>query len=143
VLVVNGKAVAAMERKSCDGSFKSNISLGGIGTRFDLPDDMAELAVKVSAVLGLDVAGVDILFDEKGYRVCEANSSPGFQGLEKACNVSVPELIFAAMRERLGLPARPRGHSWRRFIGSLRKSLGRRKPLRNRMEATDPVQLPP
>ncbi|MBB6092827.1 gamma-F420-2:alpha-L-glutamate ligase [Povalibacter uvarum] len=124
VLVVNGKAVAAMERRSADGSFKSNISLGGIGTCFDPPPEMAELAVRVTRALGLDVAGIDILFDTHGYRICEANSSPGFQGLEKACGISVPDAIFAGMRERLGLPSRPRGSSWRRFISSLRRSLG-------------------
>ncbi|HKE94004.1 MAG TPA: RimK family alpha-L-glutamate ligase, partial [Povalibacter sp.] len=80
VLVIDGTAVAAMERKSADGSFKSNISLGGIGTCFDPPTDMAQLAIRVTEALGLDVAGVDILFDADGYRICEANSSPGFQG---------------------------------------------------------------
>ncbi len=90
VLVINGRAVAAMERRSTDGSFKSNISLGGVGTAFEPPPDMAELAVRVASTLGLDVAGVDILLDADGYRICEANSSPGFQGLEKACRISVP-----------------------------------------------------
>ena len=82
VLVVDGKAVAAMERRSSDGSFKSNISLGGHAARFDLPRDMADLAVRTAAALALDVAGIDILFDAEGYRICEANSSPGFQALE-------------------------------------------------------------
>lgn len=121
VLVINGKAVAAMERRSSDGSFKSNISLGGVGTCFTPPDEMAQLAVRVTHALGLDVAGVDILFDTNGYRICEANSSPGFQGLEKACNVSVPDAIFDAMRTKLGLPHRVRGRSWRQFAGSMRK----------------------
>lgn len=124
VLVVNGKAVAAMERRSADGSFKSNISLGGIGTCFDPPPAMAELAVNVTGALGLDVAGIDILFDTDGYRICEANSSPGFLGLEKACGISVPDIIFDAMRDRLGLPVRQRISAWRRFIGSLRHVLG-------------------
>jgi gamma-F420-2:alpha-L-glutamate ligase len=123
ILVIHGRAVAAMERKSADGSFKSNISLGGIGTCFDPPEVMAQLAVRVTRALNLDVAGVDILFDTEGYRICEANSSPGFQGLEKACGISVPDAIFDAMRERLGLPTRVRGASWRRFMGSLRKTL--------------------
>ena len=48
------------------------------------------LALRVAEELKLDVAGVDILFDEHGYRVCEANSAPGFQGLERACGLSVP-----------------------------------------------------
>lgn len=124
VLVIDGQAVAAMERRSADGSFKSNISLGGIGSCFDPPPAMADLAVRVARALGLDVAGIDILFDAEGYRICEANSSPGFQGLEKACGISVPDAIFDAMRHRLGLPARRRGKSWRSFVGSVRKYFG-------------------
>jgi len=120
VLVVNGRAVAAMERRSTDGSFKSNISLGGVGVAFEPPVAMAELAVRVAEVLGLDVAGVDILFDQDGYRICEANSSPGFQGLEKACRISVPDEIFAAMRNKLGLPASRRATWWQRLFGTAR-----------------------
>lgn len=120
VLVINGKAIAAMERRSADGSFKSNISLGGVGSCFDPPEPMAHLAVRVAHALGLDVAGVDILFDTNGYRICEANSSPGFQGMEKACGISVPDAIFAGMREKLGFPAHTRGRSWRQFAGSVR-----------------------
>lgn len=122
VLVIDGHAVAAMERRSADGSFKSNISLGGVGTCFNPPPEMAGLAVRVASVLGLDVAGIDILFDDDGYRVCEANSSPGFQGLEKACRISVPDVIFRSMQSKLGFPTRPRGSSWRRFVGSFWKT---------------------
>lgn len=120
ILVVNGKAVAAMERRSVDGSFKSNLSLGGIGTPFKPPAAMAELAVRVAQELNLDVAGIDILFDRDGYRICEANSSPGFQGLERACDISVPDEIFNAMRARLGIQAPPRRRSiWTRLRGAL------------------------
>jgi gamma-F420-2:alpha-L-glutamate ligase len=125
VLVINGRAIAAMERRSTDGSFKSNISLGGIGTAFEPPQEMAELAVKVATVLGLDVAGVDILFDEHGYRICEANSSPGFQGLEKACRISVPDEIFTSMRNKLGI-TQPKRSAWRRLVGSVRNVFGSR-----------------
>lgn len=129
VLVINGKAVAAMERRAADGGFKSNISLGGVGSRFDLPEPMAHLAVRVTHALGLDVAGVDILFDTNGYRICEANSSPGFLGLEKACGISVPDAIFAGMREKLGFPEHIRGRSWRQFAGSVRKFFGGRASI--------------
>jgi gamma-F420-2:alpha-L-glutamate ligase len=85
---------------------------------------MAELAVRVANILGLDVAGVDILLDAGGYRICEANSSPGFQGLEKACHISVPDAIFNAMRDRLGLPvATRRRTSWQRLLDSLRNAV--------------------
>lgn len=120
VLVIDGKAVAAMERRSADGSFKSNISLGGVGSAFQPPAAMADLAVNVARALALDVAGIDILFDGDGYRVCEANSSPGFQGLEQACRISVPDEIFAGMRRKLGLPIAPARKPWRRLAGSLR-----------------------
>jgi gamma-F420-2:alpha-L-glutamate ligase len=95
ILVVGGRAVAAMERRSRDGGFKSNVSLGGDALRFDPPAEMVDLAVRVAAILKLDIAGVDILFDEHGYRICEANSAPGFQGLEQACDIDIPEQIFA------------------------------------------------
>jgi gamma-F420-2:alpha-L-glutamate ligase len=138
VLVVYGRAIAAMERRSSDGSFKSNISLGGVGAPFEAPAEMAELAIRATAALGLDVAGIDILFDEHGYRICEANSSPGFQGLEKACNISVPDEIFKAARARLGLPEAPKPSSWHRLFGSMRHALGLRpapplvkRPARN------------
>lgn len=119
VLVVHGRAVAAMLRKSTDGGFKSNISLGGVGVALDPPPALAELAVRTAALLQLDVAGVDILFDESGYRICEANSAPGFQGLEKACGISVPDEIFSAMWTRLGL-SRGRASRWTRLLNRVR-----------------------
>lgn len=94
VLVVGGRVVAAMERRSPSGHFKSNVSLGGAGTAYTPSTEMAELAVRAAEALDLDVAGIDILFDEDGYRICEANSAPGFQGLERACAIDVPMAIF-------------------------------------------------
>lgn len=104
LLVIDGKVIASMERRSTDGGFKSNISLGGSGQPYDAPPEMMDLAINVAAELSLDVAGIDILFDAKGYRVCEANSSPGFQGLERACGIDVPEMVFFAMGKKFGLP---------------------------------------
>ncbi|MGD0189994.1 MAG: RimK family alpha-L-glutamate ligase [Rhizomicrobium sp.] len=113
VLVVGGKAVAAMERRSADGGFKSNISLGGHASPFGLTRPMEKLACEVARALDLDVAGVDILFDVDGYRVCEANSSPGFQGLERACGICVPSEIFNAMTRKYRTEGRGRRFSWR------------------------------
>jgi gamma-F420-2:alpha-L-glutamate ligase len=105
VLVVGGRPVAAMERRATNGSFKSNVSLGAEAVPFELKPDIARLAVDAADALNLDVAGVDILFDRDGYRICEANSSPGFQGLERATGVDVPQLVFENMfarRRRMG-----------------------------------------
>jgi len=106
ILVIDGRVIAAMERQSAEGGFKSNISLGGSGRAFAPPHEMIDLALKVARELKLDVAGIDILFDENGYRVCEANSAPGFQGLERACGINVPETIFFAMGKKFGIPIR-------------------------------------
>ncbi|MCL4715577.1 MAG: RimK family alpha-L-glutamate ligase [Hyphomonadaceae bacterium] len=121
VLVIDSKVVAAMERQSADGGFKSNISLGGHGRPFAPPPEMAELALKVARALDLDIAGIDILFDTHGYRVCEANSAPGFQGLERACGLDVPEVIFRAMAKKFAIPLR---HSdrWERTIEKAARS---------------------
>lgn len=94
VLVVGGRVVAAMERRSPSGHFKSNVSLGGQGVAYTPTGEMAELAARAADVLELEVAGIDILFDEDGYRICEANSAPGFQGLERACAIDVPSVIL-------------------------------------------------
>jgi len=127
LLVVDGKVIAAMERRAVDGGFKSNISTGGQGFAFAPPPEMAKLAVSVADVLGLDVAGVDILFDKDGYRICEANSSPGFQGLEKACGLSVPAAIFNAMAAKFGLRYGPRRTPWQRAVDSVRLALDWRR----------------
>jgi gamma-F420-2:alpha-L-glutamate ligase len=94
VLVVGGRVVAAMERRSLTGGFKSNVSLGGVGTAYNPPPEMAELALRAADTLDLDVTGIDILFDEDGYRICEANSAPGFQGLERATGLDVSGTIL-------------------------------------------------
>lgn len=106
IVVVHGRIMAAMERSSTDGGFKSNISLGGAARPYRPPPEMADLALAVARELKLDIAGVDILFDEDGYKVCEANSAPGFQGLERACAIDAPKLILLAMSRKFGLPLR-------------------------------------
>jgi gamma-F420-2:alpha-L-glutamate ligase len=128
VLVVNNQVVAAMERQSSDGGFKSNISLGGHGRPFTPPPAMAELALKVARALNLDIAGIDILFDAGGYRICEANSAPGFQGLERACGIDVPEIILRAMARKFGLALR-HSERWERTIDNAAKSALSALPL--------------
>jgi len=94
VIVIGGKVVGAMKRESTDGSFKANITRGGVGTAYDVDDKMELLAIQTAKVLDLDIAGVDLLFHPDGYRVCEANSSPGFRGFENALGINIPQKIF-------------------------------------------------
>ena len=100
VIVIGGRVVGAMQRTATDGSFKANISRGGEGTPYEVDDEMEMLSVQVAKVLDLDIAGVDLLFHPDGYKICEANSSPGFKGFEKALGINVPEKVFTYAKMR-------------------------------------------
>jgi gamma-F420-2:alpha-L-glutamate ligase len=119
LFVIGGQVAAAMERRSRNGGFKSNISLGGVGSSIEPPPEMAELALRAAKALRLDIAGVDVLFDESGYRICEANSSPGFEGLEKVCQVSVPDKVLDFVAARLKPPAPERTSIWRKLMRTM------------------------
>lgn len=103
VFVVGGMPVVAMLRKGGEGKFKANIAAGGSGELYELNPEIEWLSVEASRLLSLDIAGVDILFDGEHFKVCEVNSAPGFEGLEKATGVNVPEQIYQYIRVRLGL----------------------------------------
>jgi gamma-F420-2:alpha-L-glutamate ligase len=101
MFVVGGRVVAAMERRARDDSFKANYSIGGEVLPF-VPDRNAEwLALESARLLGLDIAGIDLLFDKDGYKICEANSSPGFEGLESCCDINIAEEILDFVKFRL------------------------------------------
>ena len=94
VFVVGGRALGAMLRKGKKGSFKANFSAGGTVELFPLSPEVEHLAVESARALGLDIAGVDVLFDKEGYRICEVNSSPYFKGFEEATKKNIPREIF-------------------------------------------------
>lgn len=101
LFVVDGKVVASMERRASDGGFKANFSTGGTVEEF-IPDEEAiEMAIKTAQILDIQVAGIDLLFTDGGYTICEANTFPGFKGLEQACDINIPQEIFRAMRRRM------------------------------------------
>jgi gamma-F420-2:alpha-L-glutamate ligase len=127
LLVIGGKVVASMERRALNGNFKSNISLGGSGECINAPEEMAKLALDAAKSLNLDIAGIDVLYDEKGYRICEANSAPGFVGLEKACPVSVPDQVFDYVAARLNRSTPLKLPFWKRLLGGARKQKTREK----------------
>jgi len=88
-LVVGDKVVASMRRKARGREFRSNYHLNGTVEKVDLPDDIAEVACRAARVLGLHIAGVDLLESDQGPLVLEVNSSPGLEGIEKASGVNV------------------------------------------------------
>ncbi|MBL4589252.1 MAG: RimK family alpha-L-glutamate ligase [Alphaproteobacteria bacterium] len=101
VFVVDGEVLACMERRAKDGGFKANFSQGGAVEQFDLDEEAKQIAIRTSEVLDIRVAGIDLLFTDDGFTICEANTFPGFKGLEQACDINVPRSIFESMQRRL------------------------------------------
>jgi len=93
-LVVGDRVVASMRRRARGREFRSNYHLNGTVERVDLPEEYAEAACRAARVLGLNVAGVDLLEGDNGPLVLEVNSSPGLEGIEKASGVNVAGAII-------------------------------------------------
>lgn len=93
-LIVGGRIVAAMRRQARTGEWRSNIHLGGVGTRVELDSSYAGAATAAARAVGLDVAGVDLLEGRDGPLVTEVNASPGFEGLERVCGVDAAGAIL-------------------------------------------------
>jgi len=88
VFVVGGKVVGAMTRQASSG-FRSNLHRGGIAKLVELTPAEEETALKAAKVMGLEVAGVDILQSDRGPLVMEVNASPGLEGIEKSTGVDI------------------------------------------------------
>ena len=102
VFTIGGRAVACMERKSLDGNFKANLSQGGIASKVELTPEIEWLATETARILELEIAGIDLLFDGEHFKICEANSAPGFKGIEECHDISIPDAIFDFIQIRLG-----------------------------------------
>lgn len=87
--VIGNRVVAAMRREGALGEFRSNIHRGGHGRPVTLTPDYEKAALMATRVMGLQIAGVDLLIAKEGPKVIEVNASPGFQGLEKASKGNV------------------------------------------------------
>ncbi len=106
-LVVSGKVVAAMKRQAKEGEFRSNLHRGGTAQVVRLAPEERAAAVKAAKVMGLNVAGVDILRSDRGPLIMEVNSSPGLEGIENATGKDVAGMIIK-MIERDARPGRTR-----------------------------------
>lgn len=88
-IVVGRRVVAAMSRQAVEGEFRSNLHRGGSARGVILEPAFAETAVHAAQVLGLNIAGVDMIPSKEGPMVLEVNSSPGLEGVETATGVDV------------------------------------------------------
>jgi len=100
--VVGDKVIAAMKRQAPDGEFRSNLHRGGTAEMIKITPQERKTAVRATKILGLNVAGVDILRSNQGPMVLEVNSSPGLEGIEttteKDIACSIIEFIEAKAR---------------------------------------------
>ncbi len=93
-LVIGNKVVAAMKRQAQAGEFRSNLHRGGSASLVKITPAERATAVKAAKVMGLNVAGVDLLRSERGPLVMEVNSSPGLEGIEHATGKDVAGMII-------------------------------------------------
>ena len=93
-IVVGGKVIAAMKRQGGEGEFRSNLHRGGSATKIKITPEERSTAIRAAKVMGLNVAGVDLLRANHGPVVMEVNSSPGLEGIEDSSGVDVAGQII-------------------------------------------------
>jgi ribosomal protein S6--L-glutamate ligase len=92
--VVDGVVVGAMKRQGKEGEFRSNLHRGGSANIIELTDEEENAAIKAARVMGLGVAGVDMLQSSRGPLILEVNSSPGLEGIEAATGKDIAGKII-------------------------------------------------
>lgn len=103
-LVVGDRVVAAMRRVAKGDEFRSNVHRGGSVEKVELDDEYASTAVRAAQIMGLKVAGVDMLEGDEGPLVMEVNSSPGLEGIENATNLDVAGSIIDYIDNQVAFP---------------------------------------
>jgi ribosomal protein S6--L-glutamate ligase len=103
-IVVGDKVVAAMRRIARGDEFRANVHRGGRAEAVELPEAYRACAIRAAQILGLRVAGVDLLESEEGPKVIEVNSSPGLEGIETATGVDVASAIVEHLEEQVLFP---------------------------------------
>ena len=102
--IVGDTVVGAMRRVAQGEEFRSNVHRGGKAEKVDLDPAFAETAVRAAQVLGLRVAGVDMLEGKDGPQIMEVNSSPGLEGIEGATKLDIAGAIVDFMANQVNFP---------------------------------------
>jgi ribosomal protein S6--L-glutamate ligase len=100
-LVVNGEVVAAMKRRALPGEFRSNLHRGATAIRVKLTQAEEDTALKATQLLGLKVAGVDMLQSKRGPLILEVNPSPGLEGIETYTNIDISGKIIRFIEKEM------------------------------------------
>jgi ribosomal protein S6--L-glutamate ligase len=102
--VVGDRVVAAMRRVAQGQEFRSNVHRGGIAEPVELSEEYRETAVRCTQILGLQVAGVDMLEGKDGPQVMEVNSSPGLEGIESCTGLDVAGAVIEYIAAQVDFP---------------------------------------
>ncbi|HAY13007.1 MAG TPA: RimK family alpha-L-glutamate ligase [Fimbriimonadaceae bacterium] len=102
--VVGNQVVGAMRRVAQGQEFRSNLHRGGKAEAIDLEPAYAEAAIRAAHILGLRIAGVDMLEGADGPQIIEVNSSPGLEGIEKATGKDIAGIIVDYINEQVAFP---------------------------------------
>ncbi len=103
-IVVGDRVIAAMRRVAQGQEFRSNVHRGGRTEPVALSEQYVETAVRAAQIMGLRVAGVDMLEAKEGPKVMEVNSSPGLEGIERATGLDVAGAIVGYLRTQIKFP---------------------------------------
>jgi ribosomal protein S6--L-glutamate ligase len=102
--VVGDRVVAAMRRTAQGGDFRSNVHRGGLAEAVDLDPVYRETAIRSAQIMGLKVAGVDMLEGKDGPQVMEVNSSPGLEGIETSTQLDVAGAVIDFIESQVSFP---------------------------------------
>lgn len=103
-LVVGDRVVAAMRRTAQGDEFRSNVHRGGVAEAIEITPEFERVAVKAAQIMGLRVAGVDMLESDQGPLILEVNSSPGLEGIETATGLDIAGAIIDYVANQVGFP---------------------------------------
>jgi ribosomal protein S6--L-glutamate ligase len=103
-LVIGDQVVGAMRRMAQGEEFRSNVHRGGLAEAVELDARYRETAVKAAQIMGLRVAGVDMLESQDGPQVMEVNSSPGFEGIEAATKLDIAGAVIDYVAAQVKFP---------------------------------------
>lgn len=102
--VVGDRVVAAMRRVAQGQEFRSNVHRGGVAEKVELTDEYRETAVRAAQILGLRIAGVDLLEAKDGPQILEVNSSPGLEGIETCTGLDVAGAVIDYISAQVDFP---------------------------------------
>ena len=103
VIVIGGRVVGCILRKSTTDDFRANITIGGEAEEYKTTREIEWISLEASRLCDLDVSGVDLLFDGEHFKICEINSAPGFKGYEEYTDKNIAKELVDYICIKIGI----------------------------------------